>query len=228
MLRQTIKELKWRCKQVSFEKFLEVFRVWLRLNVVWQQGDCPAGSRAGMTEGSLTELGFQRWLPVREVTGRPEARPRLRCFSEFDHLGRSLVGVNEVHHEAQFVQNSWFLSAASVSASELEWCGPLAWCQWWDEQRRRPVHTLQRSDGRLARDCSVAVVQSDEHECRDQTLGDFFTRRATDLTQSPQLKEAIADNTTDVLLHRELILKVDAEISYDRDRLDDVTSDWKC
>jgi len=41
------------------------------------------------------------------------------------------------------------------------------------------------------------------------------------LTQSPQLKEATADNTTDVLLHRQLIVKVEAEISYDRDRLDD-------
>jgi len=59
-------------------------------------------------------------------------------------------------------------------------------------------------------------------------LGDFFTSRATDLTQSPQLKEATADNTADVLLHRELIVEVDAEILYDRDRLDDVITDWKC
>jgi len=27
----------------------------------------PLGSRAGMTEGSLTEFGFQRWLPVQDV-----------------------------------------------------------------------------------------------------------------------------------------------------------------
>jgi len=53
-------------------------------------------------------------------------------------------------------------------------------------------------------------------------VNSFFTSRATDLTQSPQLKEATADNTTDVLLHRQLIVKVDAEISYDRDRMDDV------
>jgi len=62
-----------------------------------------------MTEVSLSELGFQRWLPVQEVTGRPEARLRQRCCSEFDHLGhvgRSLVGVNEVHQKAQFVENS--------------------------------------------------------------------------------------------------------------------------
>jgi len=61
-----------------------------------------------MTEGSLTELGFRRWRPVLEAAGRLEARPR-RCCSEFNHLGqvgRSLVGVNEVHQEAQFVQNS--------------------------------------------------------------------------------------------------------------------------
>jgi len=60
-----------------------------------------------MTECSLTELGFQRWFPVQEVTGRPEARPRRRCCSKFDHLGHvgmSLVGVNEVH--VQFVENS--------------------------------------------------------------------------------------------------------------------------
>jgi len=62
-----------------------------------------------MTEGSLTELGFQHWGPVLEAAGRPEARPRRRCCSEFNHLGhvgRSLVGVNEVYQEAQFVQNS--------------------------------------------------------------------------------------------------------------------------
>jgi len=57
-----------------------------------------------------------------------------------------------------------------------------------------------------------------------QTL-DFFPSRETNLTQSPQLKEAAAYNTTDVLFHRELIIKVDAEISYDRDRLDDVITD---
>jgi len=56
-----------------------------------------------MTEGSLTELGFQRWLPVQEVPGRPEERLQRRCCSEFYHLGhvgKSLVGVNEVHLEA--------------------------------------------------------------------------------------------------------------------------------
>jgi len=31
----------------------------------------------------------------------------------------------------------------------------------------------------------------------------------------PQLKEATADNTTDVLLHRQLIVKVDADISFE-------------
>jgi len=89
------------------------------------------------------------------------------------------------------------------------------------------LYTMQRSDGRLGKACdySVAVVQSAEHECRDQMLGDFFTSRVTDVTQSPQLKEATADNTTDVLLHRQLDVKVDAEISYDRDRLDDVITD---
>jgi len=96
-----------------------------------------------------------------------------------------------------------------------------------DETSRGVLYTLQRSDGRLGKACeySVAVVQSAEHDCREKTLGDFFTSRATNLTQSPQLKEATADNTTDVLLHCELIIKVDAEISYDRDRLDDVIAD---
>jgi len=41
MLRQTIQELKWRCKQVSFEKFLEMFSAWLR---VFQWQNVP-GSR---------------------------------------------------------------------------------------------------------------------------------------------------------------------------------------
>jgi len=90
------------------------------------------------------------------------------------------------------------------------------------------LHTLQRSDGRLGKtsEYSVAeVIESNEQECRDQTLGDFFTSRATDLTQSPQLKEATADNTTDVLLHRQLIVEVDAKISYYCDRLDDFITD---
>jgi len=56
----------------------------------------------------------------------------------------------------------------------------------------------------VACEYSVAIVESTEHECRDQTLGDF-TSRATNLTQSPQLKEATADKTTNVLLHRLLI-----------------------
>jgi len=83
-----------------------------------------------------------------------------------------------------------------------------------DETSSRVLYTLQRSDGRLGKAC-VAVLQSAEHECRDQTLGDFFTSRATDLTQSPQPKDATADNTntTDVLHHRQFIVEVDAEIS---------------
>ena len=80
------------------------------------------------------------------------------------------------------------------------------------------TNTLQRSDGRprKACECSVAVVKSAEYECRDQTLGDFFASRMTDLTQSPQLEETAADNSTDVMLHSQLSIKVDAEISYDR------------
>jgi len=95
-----------------------------------------------------------------------------------------------------------------------------------DETSSGVLYTLQWSDGRLGKayEYSVTIVQSAEHECRDQTLDDFFTSRATDLTQSPQLKEATADNTTDVLLYRQLIVKVDAGISYDRDRLDYVIS----
>jgi len=96
-----------------------------------------------------------------------------------------------------------------------------------DETSSGVLYTLQRSDGGLgkASEYSVTIVESAEHECRDQTLGDFFTSRATDSTHSPQLKEATADNTTEVLLHRQLIVKVDAEISYDRERLDDVITD---
>jgi len=44
-------------------------------------------------------------------------------------------------------------------------------------------------------------------------LGDFFTSRAMDLRQLPQLIEASADNTFDVLLYLELIDEVDAKIS---------------
>jgi len=70
--------------------------------------------------------------------------------------------------------------------------------------------------------CSVAVFKSADHECCSE---DFFTSRTTDLTQSPQMKEATADNATDMLLHRQFSIEVDAEISYDRDRLDVVITE---
>jgi len=78
-----------------------------------------------------------------------------------------------------------------------------------DETSSGVLYMQQRSDGRLGMACeySVAVVQSVEHECRDETLGDFFTSRVIDLMQSSQLKEATAENTTDVLLHRQLIVE---------------------
>jgi len=96
-----------------------------------------------------------------------------------------------------------------------------------DQTSSGVLYTLQRSNSYSGKACkySVAIVKSAEHECHDQTLGDCFTSKATDLTHSPQLKKATAENTTDVLLHRELIVKVDAEISYNRDRLDDVITD---
>jgi len=49
-----------------------------------------------MTVGSLTELGFLLWLPVQEVTGyrRPDHNEYDAVM--LDHVGRLLVGVNEV------------------------------------------------------------------------------------------------------------------------------------
>jgi hypothetical protein len=44
-------------------------------------------------------------------------------------------------------------------------------------------------------------------------LRTFFACRTTDMTQSPQLEEAAADNATDELLHRQLSIKVDPKIS---------------
>jgi len=83
------------------------------------------------------------------------------------------------------------------------WSDVVTWLGVSDETSSGVLYTLQRCDGRLGKACeySAAVDQSAEHECRDQMLGDFFTSRVTDLTQSPQLKEATPDNTTDVLLH---------------------------
>jgi len=50
---------------------------------------------------------------------------------------------------------------------------------------------LMVDSGRIAsKPYSVAIVESPEHECRDQTLDDFFTSKVTDVTHSPQLKEA--------------------------------------
>jgi len=96
-----------------------------------------------------------------------------------------------------------------------------------DESSSGVLNMLQRSDGGLGKACeySVAIVESAAHKSRDQTLGAFFTSRATDLTQLPQLKESTADNTIDVLLHRQLIFEVEATISYDFDWLDDVITD---
>jgi len=81
----------------------------------------------------MTELGFQLWLPVQEAAGRPEARPRRRCCSEFNHLGhvgRTLVGANEVHHqEAQFVENSRLYRQPLlgwVTTRKTERCKPAA------------------------------------------------------------------------------------------------------
>ena len=76
--------------------------------------------------------------------------------------------------------------------------------------------------GRPASAALQYIVESAEYKCSDQTLGDFFASGTTDLTQSPQLEEAAADNSIYVLLHRQLSIKVDTKIPYDRDRLDDV------
>jgi hypothetical protein len=93
-----------------------------------------------------------------------------------------------------------------------------------DETSSSILYTLQRSNSRLreACQCSVAIVESAEYKCSDQTLGDFFASRTTDLTQSPQLEEAAADNSIYVLLHCQLSIKVNTKIPYDRNRLDDV------
>ena len=42
------------------------------------------------------------------------------------------------------------------------------------------------------------------------------------MAQSPQLEEAADDNAADNLLYGQLSVEVDAEITYFRDRLDDV------
>ena len=47
------------------------------------------------------------------------------------------------------------------------------------------------------------------------------------LTRSPQLEETAADNSADALLYSQLSIKVDAEIWYDRDRLNDVITHWE-
>jgi len=60
---------------------------------------------------------------LRRLQEECPSRPRRRCCSEFNHLGhvgRSLVGLNEVYQEAQFVHNSRFIGSQCVSASELE------------------------------------------------------------------------------------------------------------
>jgi len=121
------------------------------------------------------------------------------------------------------------LTAASVSASELKWCGPLAWWNdvvpWWGEQRRS-VHGAtvwwSNSERLRVQRCSSPVGWA---RVPWQEAWWLFASR---VTQSPQLEEATADNTTDVLLRRQPIVEADAKISYSCDRLDDVITNWKC
>jgi hypothetical protein len=89
------------------------------------------------------------------------------------------------------------------------------------------LYALQRSDGRLrkARECSIAVVEAAEYECSDQPFSDLLTSGTTYLAQSPQLEEAASNYTADVLLHGQLVVEVDAEITNFSDRLDDVITD---
>ena len=118
--------------------------------------------------------------------------------------------MNEMHLEAEFEENSGFYGQP-MKAYE-NWSDEISWLCIGDE--------IGMADGRLreaACQCSVAVVESAKYECRDQTLGDVFSSRTTDLTQSPHLKQAAADDSSDVLLHRQLSVKIDAEVTYDCD-----------
>ena len=107
------------------------------------------------------------------------------------------------------------------------WSYVVPWLCIGDETSSSILHALQWSDGRLRKacECSIAVVETAEYEYSDQTLSDFFISTTTDLTQSPQLREAAANNATGVLLHHQLSVEVYTENPNNRDRLDDVITD---
>jgi len=107
------------------------------------------------------------------------------------------------------------LLAANVSISELGWCGPFACCQWWDEQQRS-VHAAtvwwSTWEGMGVQLCNspvgwVRVSWPDAWWHLHQQSDGFDAVASTERSNS--------HNTTDVLLHRQLIVEVDTNISYD-------------
>jgi len=81
---------------------------------------------------------------------------------------------------------------------------------------------------RKACEYSVAIVESVEYECRDPALGDFSPAERRIWRSCLNWKKQLLTTRLIVLLHRQLIVEVDASISDDFDRLDDVITDWKC
>jgi len=213
MLRQTIKELKWRSKHVSFEEFLEMFSVWLRLNL-------PHCSMLhGRYDWRLAHwTWFQHWLSVQKVTGRPETRSRRRCCSKFnhlDHVGRSPVDVNEVHQEAQFVENSCFIQQRIRTG--VMWSFGLmsvmrraaAFCKRYNDLIvDSGVQPVQRCSSPVG----WAPVPRPDAWWLHHQQSDIFDAVAS-------TERRTADNTTDVLLNRQPIVEKDTKISYDFDRL---------
>jgi len=128
------------------------------LHIVWQT---VPDSMTGMTKSSLTELGFQHWLPGGDwQTGGHAAKkmqqllqPSRQCWEVAGRCAWSASGGIVGRQFAIF-------PAANVSASELEWCGPLALCQWWVEQRRS-VHTAavwwSTREGLRVQRCTIPV-----------------------------------------------------------------------
>ena len=80
------------------------------------------------------------------------------------------------------------------------WSDVVPWLCIGDETSSSILHALQWSDGCLGKACkgsvAIAIVESADYECSDQTFSDFLTGQTTDLTQSPQLEEAAANNWT--------------------------------
>jgi len=144
-----------------------------------------------------TSFRYWRWPSVRRKTATISSE----LIDDLSRPCSQVAGWCEWGASGSTVSKwSAILLEASINASELQWC-------------IRCNGLMVDSGINAWCECSVAIVES------------AAKRRIW--SKSPQLKDAAVDNSTDELLHRQLVVEVDAKNWYDHDRLDDVITDWE-